>query len=356
MNHMEYYDLISVVIPVFNAGSFLQPLMDSILHQTYPNWEVIFVDDGSQDNSVQIVQNQIASDSRFRLLKRSGSEIKGAPSCRNIGMREAKGEYVIFFDADDIIADFCFEQRLRGIKESGKDFCVFPLMSFERELFDMNSPIVLGFPTTVDTFYCMIARKLPFCVNTNIYRRSALLDRNIMWDVKVKSLQDSDFNVSCISGGLTYSIVNAKPDYYWRLGDNENSISKQIKKKVHSDSHLYLFEKEYAICKGKEYDSAFYGFSCYLMELFLQGDNKESIRNFLSNSFLRDHICIRLRMKLYYYLFGYLSRRSKKIARIVRMILFPIYEYTYWITSKKLNSDKDKYIKKYGEWLSRQLH
>lgn len=356
MDWREHNDLISVVIPLFNAEKFLQPLMDSIIQQTYTNWEVIFVDDGSQDNSAQVVRNQIVKDQRFRLLSRPENEVKGAQTCRNIGMREAKGEYLIFFDADDIIAGFCFEQRLKGIKESGKDFCVFPLISFERELFDMKEPIVLGYPTSVDTFYCLIARIIPFCVVTNIYRRSALEDRHIEWDTNIKSLQDSDFNLVCINKGLTYSFIDSKPDYYWRLGGNENSISKKIKKRVHSDSHLCLFDKEYKLLKGRGYNSAFYGFFCYLMGLFLQGDNKETIRDFLSNSFLKDHVTIGLRMKLYYYLLGNLARQNKKIARIVRMVLFPIYEYTYWITSKKLNADKDKYIAKHVEWLSRQLH
>lgn len=141
---------------------------------------MIFVDDRSQDNSVQIVRDQIARDNRFRLFMRPETEVKGAPTCRNIGMREAHVEYIIFSDADDLIAEFCFEQRLKGIEESGKDFCVFPLLSFERKLFDMSSPIVLGFPTTLDTFYCLVVRRISFCVVTNIYRRLALLDRNIM--------------------------------------------------------------------------------------------------------------------------------------------------------------------------------
>lgn len=359
LNYMSgntYNDLISVVIPLFNAENFLQPLMDSIVLQTYTNYEVIFVDDGSQDNSVQVVRNQIAKDNRFRLLLRPEDQIKGAPTCRNIGMREAKGEYIIFFDADDIIADYCFEQRVKSIKESGKDFCVFPIMAFGNTPFDMDKPSVGAIPTGIDILYGMIARLFPFLVVTNIYKKVSLIEHNIEWDARLKSLQDSDFNFTCILSGMTFSIEDTLPDYYVRLRGNDGSISKRIAKKSHIESHLYLFEKEYALCRGKGYDSAFYGFLYYLMGLFLQGDNKETIRDFLSNSFLKDHVTIGLRMKLYYYLFGNLVRQNKKIARIVRMVLFPIYEYTYWITSKKLNADKDKYIAKHVEWLSRQLH
>lgn len=353
---MEYNDLISVVIPVFNAEKFLQPLMDSIARQTYTNWEVILVDDGSQDNSVQIVRDQTARDDRFHLLLRPENEVKGAPSCRNIGMREAKGEYLIFFDADDIIADFCFEQRLRTIKESGKDFCVFPIMAFENKPFDMAKPYVGAIPTGIDIHYGTTARLFPFLVTTNIYKRVSLTEHNIEWDTRLKSLQDSNFNATCILAGMTFSITDTLPDYYIRLQGNGESISKRITKRSHLESHIYLFEKEYAICRGKGYDSAFYGFFCYLMGLFLQGDNKETVRGFFSNSFLKDHITIGFRMKLYYYLFGNLARRSKKIARIVRMVLFPIYEYTYWTSYKTLNADKEKYLEKYWDWYSRQQH
>lgn len=356
MSGNTYNDLISVVIPVFNAEKFLQPLMDSIVRQTYTNWEVIFVDDGSQDNSVSVIRSQISKDNRFSLILRPDTELKGAPTCRNIGMRKAKGEYLIFFDADDIIADFCFEQRLRSIKDSGKDFCAFSVMAFENHPFDMVKPYVGSIPTGIDVCYGMIARLFPFLVVSNIYRRSALTENCVEWDARLKSLQDSDFNVTCILSGMTFSIEDTLPDYYIRLQGNGKSVSKRIAEKSHLKSHIYLFEKEYAICRGKGYDSAFYGFLSYLMGLFLQGDNKETVRDFFSNSFLKDHITIGFRMKLYYYLFGNLARRSKKTTRIVRMILFPIYEYTYWITSKKLNAEKDKYIEKHVEWLSRQLH
>lgn len=344
MDWREHNDLISVVIPLFNAEKFLQPLMDSIIQQTYTNWEVIFVDDGSQDNSAQVVRNQIVKDQRFRLLSRPENEPKGAPTCRNIGMREARGEYVIFFDADDIIADYCFEQRLEGIKESGKDFCVFPLMSFERELFDMSSPIVLGFPTTVDTFYCLIARMLPFCVVTNIYRRSALLDKNIMWDVKVKSLQDSDFNVTCISKELTYSIANAKPDYYWRLGGNDNSISKMIKKTLHADSHLYLLEKEYEMLKGKGYDDAVYSFFCFILDSFVSYGDVDAIEKLLHNKYLNENPFIRLRMKILWKLMGKDLSHYNLLGRKARIFLFPRLELKSMITGHYLDGDIRKYL------------
>lgn len=348
MNKKENYDLISVVIPLFNAEKFLQPLMDSIVQQTYPNWEVIFVDDRSQDNSVQVVRNQIAIDNRFRLLLRPENEIKGAPTCRNIGMREAKGEYLIFFDADDIIAEFCFEQRLKGIKELGKDFCVFPIIGFEKKPFDMLMPSIGATPTSIDIRYGMLARFFPFLVVTNIYRKEALIEHNVEWDVRLKSLQDSDFNVTCIMSGMTFTIVDTLPDYYVRLRGNDDSISKCIRKKNHCDSHLYLFEKEYTQCRGMGYGSAFYGFSCYLMGLFLQGDNKEAIRQFLSNSFMKNHNSIRFRMNIYYHFFGCLAKKSTKIARMLRLALFPILEYKYLTTHRKMVAERKEYLKKYA--------
>lgn len=341
---MEGLELISVVIPLYNAEKFLQPLINSIVKQTYDNWEVLFVDDGSQDNSVKIVQNQILQDSRFRLYKRLETETKGAPTCRNIGMREARGEYIIFFDADDIIADFCFEQRLKGIKKSGKDFCVFPLMSFDRELNDMKEPIVLGYPTDADTFYCLIARILPFCVVTNIYRRSSLVAKEIEWDTNIKSLQDSDFNVVCITAGLTYAIIEAKPDYYWRLGGNDNSITKQIKKKVHSESHLYLFEKEYEMLKGKGYDDAFYSFYCFILEGLVTSGAKGAVNEFLNNMYMRENLFIRVRMRVYCLLVLSFFPNSHRISRLMRLLLFPLLEYKFRKTKRLLYMHRASFV------------
>lgn len=93
--------LISVIIPVYNAEAYLAATIDSVLQQTYANWELLIVDDCSTDNSSGIVKAYAAKDSRIRYL-RPPSNFGGPAGPRNMGIRESRGELLAFLDADDI--------------------------------------------------------------------------------------------------------------------------------------------------------------------------------------------------------------------------------------------------------------
>src|SRR5690554_5025231 len=93
--------LVSIVIPVFNAERYLNATLASVLNQTYKNWECIIIDDNSSDNSRQIAQNFCNSfPAKFHLLT---TPRKGACAARNEGLRVAKGEFIQFLDADDLL-------------------------------------------------------------------------------------------------------------------------------------------------------------------------------------------------------------------------------------------------------------
>lgn len=92
--------MISIIVPVYNSGKYLKECIDSILNQTYLDFEAIFIDDGSTDNSIDIIKLFAENDSRIRFL----SQKNAGPSCaRNNGIRNANGEYIVFVDSDDII-------------------------------------------------------------------------------------------------------------------------------------------------------------------------------------------------------------------------------------------------------------
>ncbi len=91
-------ELVSVIIPVYNAENFVSECIDSIINQSWTNWEVILIDDGSTDNSLLVIKNKVGSDNRFSIVTQQNS---GAPAARNRGLLLAKGEYIQFLDADD---------------------------------------------------------------------------------------------------------------------------------------------------------------------------------------------------------------------------------------------------------------
>jgi hypothetical protein len=91
---------VSIVTPVYNAARWLPDTISSVLCQSMPDWEQIFVDDGSTDRSVEIIEAVAATDKRFRLLRTGGRT--GPAIARNLALDAAKGRYVAFLDADDL--------------------------------------------------------------------------------------------------------------------------------------------------------------------------------------------------------------------------------------------------------------
>ncbi|WP_136669277.1 glycosyltransferase [Flavobacterium sp. H122] len=96
--------LVSVIIPVYNRSQIVCETLNSVLSQTYNNWECIIVDDGSTDTTVEVIKNFIIEESRFLLIIRSEDEKKGASTCRNIGLKYAKGTFIQFLDSDDVLS------------------------------------------------------------------------------------------------------------------------------------------------------------------------------------------------------------------------------------------------------------
>ncbi len=120
--------LVSIIIPTFNRAHLIGETLDSVLAQTYENWECIIVDDGSTDNTAEVVNGYIQKDSRFQFYHRPIEKINGASSCRNFGLSLSKGVFVIFLDSDDLLLEYCLANRILKVSEkSDLNFWVFPM-------------------------------------------------------------------------------------------------------------------------------------------------------------------------------------------------------------------------------------
>lgn len=121
---------ISVILPVYNAEKYLGQTLDSLLSQTYRDFEVIAINDGSSDGSFGILSEYAARDSRIRVIDKENS---GVSDARNVGIGEARGEYVAFIDADDIYAHEYLELMYRAAEDSDADVTVCDYVTFRGE-------------------------------------------------------------------------------------------------------------------------------------------------------------------------------------------------------------------------------
>lgn len=114
--------LISVIVPVYNVGEFLLPSLDSLAAQTYPNLEILLIDDGSTDGSGERCDEYAAKNPRFQVIHKENG---GVSSARNLGLDIAKGEFVAFVDSDDLLVKDYFEVLCRDAIEYSVDlvFC-----------------------------------------------------------------------------------------------------------------------------------------------------------------------------------------------------------------------------------------
>lgn len=114
-------DIISVVVPIYNIEKYLPRSIESILNQTYQNLEVILVDDGSTDGSLEICEQYAKKDARIKVLHKSNG---GAGGARNRGMELATGKYLTFVDGDDWIEKDMYEKMLSAIWETNSEIAV----------------------------------------------------------------------------------------------------------------------------------------------------------------------------------------------------------------------------------------
>src|SRR5690606_12284070 len=100
---MQNSVLVSIIIPTFNRAHLISNTLNSVLNQTYTNWECIVVDDGSSDNTKEKVEKFLEKDKRFKFFQRPNDRLPGGNAARNFGFEQSKGTFIHWFDSDDLM-------------------------------------------------------------------------------------------------------------------------------------------------------------------------------------------------------------------------------------------------------------
>lgn len=158
--------MVSIVIPVHNAEKFIEETIKSVIAQTYTDWELLLVDDCSKDASKTIVSGYEALDKRIRLI--ALEENVGAAKARNVGIKESKGAYLAFLDADDIWVKEKLERELKFMKEKQAAF-VFSGYEFADEQ-AVGTGKIVKVPETINYKQAL--------KNTTIFTSTVLFDRS----------------------------------------------------------------------------------------------------------------------------------------------------------------------------------
>lgn len=246
---------ISVIIPMYNSARYIRSCVQSVLNQTFGAFEIICVDDGSTDETVNIVMELAQRDGRIRVA-RHGNNSGGASEPRNTGIRLSRGKYIGFLDSDDMYTPTALAELVSIAEKWNAD-----VVHTEQVFFPENQTIDVTPETKFTTFSKetggfskeptletdnLAERVQMFCrgrlfgwVHNKIYRRDMLMERNIFFD---KLLTSEDivfyFKVMC-----TAPRVVRVPNIIYIYRHNPNSITRKmvsIEQSMHALTHLMI--------------------------------------------------------------------------------------------------------------------
>lgn len=218
--------VVSIIIPNFNKATFIAESIRSVLAQDFEDWEAIIVDDGSTDNSVEIINNLVSNDPRLKLFQRNRLP-KGGSTCRNIGIENARGDYLFFFDSDDLMTKDCIGERVNLMQDNTTlDFAVFPVGTFYKAIGDST---MVWRTKKGDHLKQFLRHDLPWNIMSPIWRTPFVKNKLNGFDESFPRLQDVEFHTrALLQKGLEYKIVhNTTPKCFYRI-DHERTKQSQV--------------------------------------------------------------------------------------------------------------------------------
>lgn len=225
--------LVSVIIPVYNAKNYITETLDSVLNQTYHNFEILVINDGSSDGSEKIIKEYALRDPRLRLIDKLNS---GVSDTRNRGIMEAKGDIIFFLDADDVWNKNNIEEKVKYL-QSKKVNAVFSAC----EMIDEKSV----------SFTTYLGGSENLCLNDMLLSKGnyttapsgIAIDKNTLntiggFDLNLSNNADQDFFIRILAAGHKIGYI---PDALWKYRIHSASMSKNVR--LLEKDILYVFNK-----------------------------------------------------------------------------------------------------------------
>ena len=230
--------LISIIIPTFNRAHIILKTLDSISTQTYSNWECIIVDDGSIDNTEEVLLSYCSKDSRFKFFKRPSNLIKGPNSCRNFGFEVSRGEFIQWFDSDDLYFPNALEMFVKSFKDN-LDVVVAKIERIDDLTFIKINENKIESNNLIEDY---LIGKVTFYVCGPLWKRSFLNKQKELFDEEIRNLDDWDFNLRMLYQNPKIEFINiALIQYRIHSASLAHEISKLNYNEIQSE--LYAREK-----------------------------------------------------------------------------------------------------------------
>jgi glycosyltransferase involved in cell wall biosynthesis len=288
--------LLSIIIPSYNRESIIVETLDSVLAQTYINWECIVVDDGSTDNTWQVLEGYKQRDDRIKILKRN-REPKNANTCRNIGVENSSGHYIIFLDSDDLLASNCLSALINKFNEYPQcDYLITPVLIFNHATYKGDTVLLKNLILYHTPLQYFISHEILWCISSPIYKSSFLKSNNLNFDENLLRFQDIDFHIQVLNTSKKFKVLHKqKSTIFYRkyLGTIQDTES-EYKKELALKSAVYFYKKYSDIVADKYLTQKLF-FTCFSYALHALNSNDAK---FLINEGKTNH-WLNFKMKIY---------------------------------------------------------
>lgn len=214
--HVPSEKTVSIVVPVYNVAEYLNDCVQSLIGQSYHDLQIILVDDGSIDNSLDICKKWKKIDKRIEIFHQ---ENKGLCSARNIGISYAKGEYLCFVDSDDCLHSQFVEIMVEVARENCSNMVACRYLRFH-EKNELKNVLINEVPQhLVKGIKNLFARHEIYCWGA-LYKRSIIEQKNLLFDESLSNLEDAVWNCLYMQD-LKESIYIDLPLYFYRMRPNQ---------------------------------------------------------------------------------------------------------------------------------------
>jgi len=219
--------LVSIIIPVYNRADLIGDTLNSIIDQSYVYWECIIVDDGSTDATEDVLADYINKDTRFKFYKRPADRPKGGNASRNFGLKQSQGDYIMWYDSDDVMLPKKIEAHLSLFKASS-DIDATVTKSYLYN-FKTKNPHTPWRPVLFsdNLLYDFINLEAGWQTGDVLWKREAL--KNLRFNEALISFQDWEFHIKAIALD-THFKFNDTCYSYIRYTSNSIKNTKSVEK------------------------------------------------------------------------------------------------------------------------------
>ncbi|WP_395042739.1 glycosyltransferase [Flavobacterium sp.] len=237
--------LVSIIVPVYNVENYLEHCITSLLNQTYKNCEFIFVNDGSIDSSLSIIEKFQAIDSRIKLINQ---ENKGVSVARNNGLEIAKGKYIGFVDADDWVKTDMYETLVNAIEKFQSDIVLFNMIRDYNSVefvanYDFPDNQLLDSSFIQNQLFSHLIKKDDLYSSCNkLFKASIIKDNIIKFPAGDELSEDNIFNLLYFDKIKTFLYLDYAAYYYREV---EGSATRNIKTKDYFKNILRIYNFNY---------------------------------------------------------------------------------------------------------------